>query len=124
MYKPEPHGLCGNDDCGQMSAWYIFSVMGFYPVAPGSNEYVIGTPCVDKAVINLENGKKFKIIAENLSEKNIYIKEVWLNGKSVNRSYLIHKEIVNGGELKFVMQDNPNKSWAVDKNSEPYSMSK
>ncbi|NJD22173.1 MAG: glycoside hydrolase family 92 protein [Melioribacter sp.] len=124
MYKPEPHGLCGNDDCGQMSAWYIFSVMGFYPVAPGSNEYVIGSPCVDKAVINLENGKKFKMTAENLSEKDIYIKEVWLNGKSIDRSFITHKEIVNGGELKFVMQDHPNENWAVDGNSAPYSMSK
>ncbi len=124
MYKPEPHGLCGNDDCGQMSAWYIFSVMGFYPVAPGSNEYVIGSPCVDKATISLENGKKFKITAENLSEKNIYIKEVLLNGKKLERSFLTHKEIVNGGELKFVMQDQPNKNWAVEENSVPYSMSK
>jgi len=98
--------------------------MGFYPVAPGSNEYVIGSPCVDKATINLESGKKFNITAENLSEKNIYIKEVWLNGKSINRSYLTHKEIVNGGELKFIMQDHPNKNWAVDENSLPYSMTK
>ena len=124
MYKPEPHGLCGNDDCGQMSAWYIFSVMGFYPVAPGSNEYVIGSPCVDKATISLENGKKFKITAENLSEKNIYIKEVLLNGKKLERSFLTHKEIVNGGELKFVMQNQPNKNWAVGNESLPYSLTK
>lgn len=124
MYKPEPHGLCGNDDCGQMSAWYIFSVMGFYPVAPGSNEYVIGSPCVNKTEINLENGKKFNIVAENLSEKNIYIKEVGLNGKKINRSYLTHNEIVSGGNLKFVMQSEPNKTWAVDDKSMPYSMTK
>jgi predicted alpha-1,2-mannosidase len=123
MYKPEPHGLCGNDDCGQMSAWYIFSVIGFYPVAPGSNQYVIGSPCVDKAVINLESGKKFKITAKNLSEKNIYIKEVILNGKSINRSYLTHEEIINGGKIKFVMQDQPNKNWAVENKAFPYSMS-
>jgi predicted alpha-1,2-mannosidase len=124
MYKPEPHGLCGNDDCGQMSAWYIFSVMGFYPVAPGSNEYVIGSPCVDKATINLENGKKFKIAAENLSPKNIYIKEVLLNGKKINRSYITHKEIINGGELRFIMQDQPNKSWAAGDDSLPYSLTR
>lgn len=124
MYKPEPHGLCGNDDCGQMSAWYIFSVMGFYPVAPGSNEYVIGSPCVDKATINLENGKKFNITAENLSEKNIYIKETILNGKIINRSYLTHAEIVNGGALIFKMDNKPNKNWAVGKDSLPYSLIK
>ncbi len=122
MYKPEPHGLCGNDDCGQMSAWYIFSVMGFYPVAPGSNEYVIGSPCVASAVINLENGKKFIVAAENLSEKNIYIKEVFLNGKKIDRSYITHGEIINGGSLKFVMQNQPNKNWAVGINSLPYSL--
>ena len=124
MYKPEPHGLCGNDDCGQMSAWYIFSVMGFYPVAPGSNEYVIGSPCVDKATINLENGKKFNITAENLSEKNIYIKEAILNGKIINRSYLTHAEIVNGGALIFKMDDKPNRNWAVGEDSFPYSLTK
>ncbi|PKL82459.1 MAG: sugar hydrolase [Ignavibacteriae bacterium HGW-Ignavibacteriae-3] len=124
MYKPEPHGLCGNDDCGQMSAWYIFSVMGFYPVAPGSNQYVIGSPCIDKAVINLESGKKFNIFAENLSEENIYIKEVLLNGKSINRSYITHEEIINGGNLIFKMDYKPNINWAVDDSSFPYSMSK
>ncbi|MFA7227529.1 MAG: GH92 family glycosyl hydrolase [Melioribacteraceae bacterium] len=124
MYKPEPHGLCGNDDCGQMSAWYIFSVMGFYPVAPGSNEYVIGSPCVDEALINLENGKRFKISSENLSAKNIYIKEVFLNGKKIDRSFITHAEIVNGGVLRFVMQDRPNKTRAFAGSSAPYSMSK
>ena len=124
MYKPEPHGLCGNDDCGQMSAWYVFSVMGFYPVTPGSNEYVIGSPCSSSTVINLENGKTFKINAENLTEKNIYIKEAFLNGKSLNRCYLTHDEIVNGGELKFVMSAKPNKKWGTGKDAVPYSMTK
>jgi len=122
MYKPEPHGLCGNDDCGQMSAWYIFSVLGFYPVTPGSNQYVIGSPCVDKAEINLENGKKFKIIAEDPSPQNIYIKKLILNGFEINRSYITHDEIVNGGELKFVMSNKPNINWATDDKSLPYSM--
>ncbi len=124
MYKPGPNGLCGNDDCGQMSAWYIFSVLGFYPVAPGSNQYVIGSPCVNGAVINLENGKKFKITAENLSQKNIYINEVILNGKKINRCYLNHSEIINGGELKFIMSPVPNKTWATADDSLPYSMTK
>lgn len=124
MYKPGANGLCGNDDCGQMSAWYIFSVLGFYPVAPASNEYVIGSPCVDKAVINLGNGKKLKITAENYSKKNVYIKEVFLNGKKLNRSFITHKEVVDGGVLKFVMQDQPNKEWATTNESMPYSMTK
>jgi predicted alpha-1,2-mannosidase len=124
MYKPGPDGLCGNDDCGQMSAWYIFSVLGFYPVAPGSNQYVIGSPCVNSAVINLENGKKFKITAENLSSKNIYINEVTLNGKKINRCYLNHSEIINGGDLKFIMSSKPNIDWATAADSLPYSMTK
>ena len=123
MYKPNSHGLCGNDDCGQMSAWYIFSALGFYPVTPGSNEYVIGSPSVNKATINLENGNTFKIISENLSKDNIYINEIKLNGKKINKSFITHKEIMNGGELKFIMSDKPNKNWAVDKDSLPYSMS-
>ncbi len=124
MYKNKPDGLSGNDDCGQMSAWYIFSVLGFYPVAPGSNEYVIGSPCISEALINLENGNEFKITVENYSEKNIYINALLLNGKNINRSFITHSEILNGGELKFIMASEPNKSWATDSNSFPYSMTK
>ncbi len=124
MYKPEPHGLCGNDDCGQMSAWYIFSALGFYPVTPGSGEYVIGSPSVNEAVISLENGKTFRITSENLFEKNIYIKELILNGEKINRSYITHDEIMQGGELKFIMNDQPNKDWATENDSFPYSMNR
>lgn len=124
MYRPEPHGLCGNDDCGQMSAWYIFSALGFYPVTPGSCQYVIGSPSVNEAVISLENGKTFRITSDNLSQKNIYISEVVLNGEKINRSYITHDEIMGGGELKFIMSDKPNKIRAVDKESLPYSMSR
>jgi len=85
---------------------------------------VIGSPCVNSVVINLENGKKFRIAAENYSEKNIYIKDVILNGKKIDRSYINHSEIINGGELRFVMQDQPNKNWAAKNESLPYSMSK
>ncbi|MGA9294973.1 MAG: GH92 family glycosyl hydrolase [Ignavibacteriaceae bacterium] len=123
MYKPSPNGLCGNDDCGQMSAWYIFSALGFYPVTPGSSEYVIGSPCVKEATVNLENRKTFNIISKNLSKENIYISEVKLNGKNINRSFITHQEIINGGELIFIMSDKPNKNWAVDKAPMPYSMS-
>jgi putative alpha-1,2-mannosidase len=124
MYKNKPNGLSGNDDCGQMSAWYIFSVLGFYPVAPGSNEYVIGSPCVENAVINLENGEQFMIETENFSKKNFYIKQVYLNGESLNRTFLKHDEIINGGTLKFVMSSEPNKEWGNDELLYPYSLTK
>jgi predicted alpha-1,2-mannosidase len=109
MYKPEPDGLGGNDDCGQMSAWYIFSSLGFYPVAPGSDQYAIGSPKVKKAVLNLENGKTFTITAKNQSAKNVYVSKIELNGKLIDRTYLIHKEIVDGGQLVFYMSSKPKK---------------
>jgi predicted alpha-1,2-mannosidase len=124
MYKNKPDGLSGNDDCGQMSAWYIFSVLGFYPVAPGSNEYVIGSPCLKNAIINLENGKQFKIETENYSEQNIYIKEVYLNNKKLERTFLKHEEIISGGNLKFIFSSSPNKKWGSDVSSFPYSLSR
>lgn len=115
MYKNKPNGLCGNDDCGQMSAWYIFSTLGFYPVCPGSNRYDIGSPCVDEASIRLENGKKFIIKVKSPGGKeNIYIKSVTLNGKTWNHSWITHQDIINGGEMVFVMSDNPNKKWGVE----------
>jgi predicted alpha-1,2-mannosidase len=107
MYKNKTDGLCGNDDCGQMSAWYIFSSLGFYPVCPGSNEYIIGTPSVDKAIINLENGKQFIISAKNLSDKNIYIQQIILNGKPYKKYVLNHDDIIFGGTLEFVMGAKP-----------------
>jgi len=83
MYKNAADGLCGNYDCGQMSAWYIFSALGFYPVTPENNEYEMGSPFIKEATINLENGNKFKVIAENYSEKNIYIEEIQLNNEKI-----------------------------------------
>ncbi len=102
-------GLCGNDDCGQMSAWYIFSSLGFYPVCPGSNEYVIGSPSVDMATLNFENGKQFVISAKNLSDKNIYIQQIKLNGTVYNKYIINHQDIINGGSLEFVMGAKPKK---------------
>ncbi len=122
MYRSKPDGLCGNDDCGQMSAWYIFSSMGFYPVAPGSNQYVFGSPCVQSAVINLENGKQFFIEAKNLSDKNIYIQSITLNGEDYHNSFILHKDIINGAKLVFNMSSKPNKEWAKNMKL-PYSMS-
>jgi len=124
MYKNSPDGLCGNDDCGQMSAWYIFSCLGFYPVCPGSTEYVIGAPCVQQAVIDVGRGKKLKIEAENLSRENIYIRDCFLNGTRVARCYLTHDQIVQGGELRFVMGSEPNRGWGSSEQDVPFSMSR
>ena len=124
QYKPKPDGLGGNDDCGQMSAWYIFSAMGFYPVCPGSNQYIIGTPKLNKVVIHLDNAKSFSITANNLSDKNFYIQSLSLNGKPLDRSYITHEEIMAGGDLIFMMGDTPNKTWATNKDALPYSISK
>jgi predicted alpha-1,2-mannosidase len=112
MYLNKPDGLCGNDDCGQMSAWCVFSFLGFYPVCPGSGEYSIGSPSVNQATVQLADGKKLIIKADNLSDKNIYIKSVRLNGKPLNQPILKHNDLVNG-ELVFEMTDRPNKKWAV-----------
>ena len=107
LYTNEPDGISGNEDCGQMSAWYILSSMGFYSVTPGSNEYVIGAPLFKKVSINLENGKVFTIEAPAVSETNKYIKSVTLNGKKHPFSYLKHADIVAGGSLSFEMTDAP-----------------
>ncbi|VXB86181.1 Sugar hydrolase [Flavobacterium sp. 9AF] len=103
QYKPTPDGLGGNDDCGQMSAWYIFSAMGFYPVAPGSLEYAIGSPLINNAIIHLENGKTFEVVTQNQSETNPYVKRIILNGKTLDRYYITHDEIMNGGKITFIM---------------------
>ena len=107
LYTNEPDGISGNEDCGQMSAWYVFSSLGFYPVTPASNEYIIGSPLFDKATINLEGGKTFTIATENLSDENKYIKAVYLNGKKHSYSYINHSDIMNGGSLVFEMTNTP-----------------
>jgi predicted alpha-1,2-mannosidase len=113
LYKNSPDGLSGNEDCGQMSAWYVLSGMGFYPVTPGLSYFVIGTPFFDKTIINLENGKKFTIIAKNLSDKNYYIQSTLLNGGNYGKSYIDYKDILKGGEIVFYMGDTPNKNKGV-----------
>ncbi len=113
MYLNKPDGLCGNDDCGQMSAWYIFSSLGFYPVAPGSGMYAIGSPSVREGILTLPGGKKLTVRAQNLSDKNIYVKSVSLNGKAVDTSFISHRDISGGGELQFEMSNRPNKKRAV-----------
>ena len=107
MYRPTPDGLGGNDDCGQMSAWYIFSALGFYPVAPGSGEYALGSPAVYGATLHLAGGKTFRITVKNQSDKNVYVKEVRLNGQKLTRPFLPVAAVSGGGELAFVMAGKP-----------------
>ena len=109
QYGTAPDGLGGNDDCGQMSAWYMFSSMGFYPVAPGSDEYSLGSPAVKSAVIKLENGKTFEVAAINQSDKNVYVSKVLLNGTPVTTHTIKHSDITNGGKLTFYMSSKPSK---------------
>ena len=103
FYLPNPNGLCGNDDCGQMSAWYIFSAMGFYPVNPAGGEYIIGAPQVEQVTLKLPNNKTFTVTARNLTKENKYVKSVTLNEKEINDFRIHHKDIMNGGNLVFEM---------------------
>lgn len=103
LYDNTPEGICGNEDTGQMSAWYVFSALGFYPMDPVSGQYELGAPLLDKATIKLPSGKKFTVKANHLSTKNIYVKEVFLNGSKLNRSYITFDEVLRGGELVFEM---------------------
>jgi len=121
LYTEKPDGLCGNEDCGQMSAWYVLSAMGFYPVTPGDSIYAIGSPLFEEVSINLENGKTFTIKANNNSNKNIFIKSAVLNGEKYSKTYVSHHDIVSGGELVFEMGPEPNKEWGTDKNNLPVS---
>lgn len=121
MYQNQPNGLSGNEDCGQMSAWYILSSMGFYPVFPASGMYEIGSPLFDKTTINLPNGKQFTIKATNLNNENIYVQNITLNGKSYTKSYLKHQDIVDGGMLEFVMGNRPNYKFGMKKDDRPSS---
>ncbi len=113
MYGAGPDGLCGNEDCGQMSSWYVLSALGFYPVTPGSDIYVIGSPLFKNAEIRLENGRKFRVSAAALSEENIYIQSAALRGKPYSKSYIHHDDIMRGGELVFEMGPSAGSSWGT-----------
>jgi len=123
QYRPTPDGLSGNDDLGQMSAWLVFTALGFYPVTPGSNQYVIGRPFVERAVLNLPNGKRFTVETEGLSDANAYVGRVVLNGAPLTRTWITDAEIRAGGTLRFVMQAEPNMAWGARKAARPYSRS-
>ncbi len=121
LYTNNPDGLAGNEDCGQMSAWYVMSAMGFYPVRPGSDKYILGSPVFDSIAIKLENGNAFKIIVKNNSDQNIYIQSVASNGKPRGKSYITQKMIMDGGTLTLRMGKTANKDWGMDFQDRPYS---
>jgi predicted alpha-1,2-mannosidase len=113
MYHDQPDGIIGNEDCGQMAAWNVFSAIGFYPVFPASGKYVIGSPAVDKAVINTGAGKPFVVEAVNNSPENIYVQRLTLNGKAYTKTYLLHSDILKGGILKIIMGRTPNHNFGI-----------
>ena len=122
FYKNNIDGLCGNDDCGQMSAWYIFSVMGFYPVCPGSDQYVLGAPYLPYLKVHLGNGKTLEIKAPAVSDSCRYVQKVTLNGQEITKLYLTHAELMQGGELVFEMGPEPNITRGLNPEDKPYSM--
>lgn len=124
MYTDQPDGLCGDEDNGQTSAWYVFSALGFYPVCSGSGQYVIGAPLFTKATLSLENGKQFVIKAPANSEDNLYIQSARLGRKPFNRTWIGHDEIQNGGTLTFTMGPDPQKKWGSGLDAVPFSMSR
>lgn len=123
LYSAAPDGYCGDEDNGQTSAWYVFSALGFYPVCPGSDQYVIGSPLFDRAVIHLENGKKIEISAQDNGEDKVYINELTLNGATSSQNYLTHEDLLKGAKINFEMSENPNKSRGTKKKDFPYSFS-
>ena len=123
MYTPTPDGYCGDEDNGQTSAWYVFSALGFYPVAPGTTQYVLGAPLFKKAILHFENGKNLVINAPENSDKNIYIESMSFNGKEYTKNYLEHFELLKGGVLDIKMGDKPNMNRGVNPEDFPYSFS-
>ena len=124
MYRNDIRGLGGNDDCGQMSAWYLFTSMGFYPVCPGTNQYVLGAPYLPYMKIVLPNSRVLEIRAPRVSDKNRYVKVVLRNGKPYSRLYITHEELLEGGTLEFVMSSSPNKHRGLKAEDKPYSLTK
>ena len=123
MYRNNIDGLCGNDDCGQMSAWYILSSMGFYPVCPGTDQYILGSPLFKNVTLNLENGKKVVIKANNNGEANRYISSMKVNGKNYTKNYLTHGDLMRGMNILYNMSATPNKSRGTQDSDVPYSFS-
>ena len=124
LYKPTPDGYCGDEDNGQTSAWYVFSALGFYPVCPGTDQYVFGTPLFKKTTIRFENGKQLVLQATANSERNIYVQSIRFNGKAVNKNWISHFDLLRGGVLDFSMGPMPNKGRGVREEAYPYSFSR
>jgi predicted alpha-1,2-mannosidase len=122
MYRNDLDGLCGNDDCGQMSAWYVFSAMGFYPMCPGSNQLVLAAPYLPYMKLNLPDGKTFEIKALQVSDKSRYVQSVKLNGKPYTKAFITNDDVIHGGVLEFEMGANPNKKRIFKNDDLPYSM--
>ncbi len=123
MYTPYPDGLCGDEDNGQTSAWYVMSASGFYSVCPGTDEYVLGSPLFEKVTLKLENGKTFSIVGKNNSKENYYIQNAELNGENYSKNFIRHSDIMNGGNLIFEMNNTPNLIRGINKEDFPYSYS-
>lgn len=124
MYTPGPDGYCGDEDNGQTSAWYVFSALGFYPVCPGTDEYVIGAPLFKKATLHFENGNNLVIDAQNNSKENLYIESLRVNGQESTRNYLKHADLLQGGTIEFKMDSHPNLNRGINDDDAPYSFSK
>ena len=123
MYTAAPDGYCGDEDNGQTSAWYVFSAMGFYPVCPGTDQYVIGTPLFKKMTVTLENGKKIVLNAPDVTKENRYIKRIKLNGKEYTPTWFSYSRLKQGAVIDYEMSNVPNKKRGIDKKDFPYSLS-
>ena len=123
MYRPTPDGYCGDEDNGQTSAWYVFSSLGFYPVCPGSDQYVIGAPLVRKATITLENGHKIEISAPDNTPENCYIRSLRVDGREYDKNYFSYGDLIKGTTLQFDMSHRPNKKRGIHLSAFPYSFS-
>jgi predicted alpha-1,2-mannosidase len=123
LYDSTENGYPGDEDQGQTSSWYVLSALGFYSVCPGTDEYVLGSPVFEKATITLEDGSQFVIEAENNNRNNVYIQSATLNGKEYSKNYIRYQDIINGGKMKFVMDNQPNKMRGTNESDFPYSLS-
>ena len=123
LYTAEPDGYCGDEDNGQTSAWYVFSALGFYPVCPGTDQYIIGTPLFKEATVQLDGGKKLTIRASDNSKENFYISGMTLNGKKYDKTYLTHGDLTKGAYISFQMSDTPDTTRATGPEARPYSFS-
>ena len=123
LYTPTPDGYCGDEDNGQTSAWYVFSALGMYTVAPGTDQYILGSPLFKKATISLENGKQVVITSEGSGSDNRYVDAMSVNGMDYTKNYLTHKQLMDGADIRFRMSDKPNKTRGTKEADLPYSFS-